>query len=59
MPRLGGVLALPVGTAAGRQTPFELRIERVNCFLLEVVVATLLYIVTERVQTLGTWQALR
>ena len=59
MPRLGEVLALPVGTVAGRQMPFELCIERVNCFLLEVRVATLLYEVPERVQTLGTWQALR
>ena len=59
MPRLGEILALPVGTVASREIAFELCIERVNYFLLVELVAALLYIVTEWVQTLGTRYALR
>ena len=55
MARLGEVLALPIGTVAGREVPIELCIERVNCSLLEALGAALLYIVPEWVQTLGAW----
>ena len=58
MPRLGEVLALSSGTAAGCQIAFELAVEGVRSLVLELLVATVLHIVTEWIRALGTWQAL-
>ena len=59
MPRLGEVLALSIGTTASRLATSELCMEGVLYLVLELLVATVLYIVTECIQALGAWQALR